>query len=104
MADAVNSQQEEEGRRRGSQIRTRVAPLSSQIRTHVKAVDQADALRRRARCIHGEVEDVWITEAYTNRHGSGAAGRCGRGHKHLFSLTQKEYRAVSGALGQPRLL
>ena len=63
-----------------------------------------DVLRRRARCIHGEVEDVWITEAYTNRHGSGAAGRCGRGYKHLFSLTEKEYRAVSGALQQPRLL
>ena len=64
----------------------------------------SDVLRRRARCIHGEVEDVWIAEAYTNRHGSGAVGRCGRGYKHLFSLTEKEYRAVSEALQQPRLL
>ena len=63
-----------------------------------------EGLRRRARCIHGEVEDVWITEAYTNRHGSGAEGTCGRGHHHLFSLTEKEYRAVSEALRQPRLL
>ena len=100
---ALEFQDQLAGRRRGSQIRTGGTHLAS-VRRQVRVVDGPDILRRRSRCIHGEVEDVWITKAYTNRHGAGAEGRCGRGYKHLFSLTGKEYRAVNEALVKPRLL
>ena len=79
--------------------------MSSQIRTHVRPVDVQMVLRREVGCVQGWPKvGAWITGAYTNRHGAGADGTCERGHHHLFSLTEKEYRAVEAALVQPRLL
>ena len=61
-------------------------------------------LWREVSCVQGWSRvGAWITRAYTNRHGSGAAGTCERGHNHLWSLTEKEYRAVNEALQQPKL-
>ena len=86
-------------------MRTGVAPLSSQIRTHVRPVDVGVVLQREVGCVQGWPKvAAWITGAYTNRHGAGAEGTCERGHHHLFSLTEKEYGAVGEALRQPRLL
>ena len=98
-------QEEMEERRRGSQIRMGASRQPPQIQTHVRVVDEPPVLRREVSCVQGWPKvGARITKAYTNVHGAGAEGTCERGHHHLFSLTEKEYRAVSGALRQPRLL